>query len=301
MNVVNVSFIIPSYNSYQTIDRVLNSIFVLKSLEYVSDVIVVDSSEDGKTREMLKGFSVFFGDKLKIVLLDKKTSPALGRNIGVGHAQGELLCFIDSDVYLDKNWLKNVLQAYEAGCLSGCGSVSAPDFQQNSKLALAQLYLQFNESLDTGETRTVKMVPACNMFVKRGLFDKAGGFPDIRASEDVLLCLKLGELTKVWFVPEAKCFHIFRESLDSYFNNQKVLGKYIIVYRKMMYNKWYYKGPWPLLMLPGFLLVKMTRIKWRIYKAGWTHYMKFVASSPLFMAGLWYWAVGFVEGCKDEI
>ena len=136
------------------------------------------------------------GGKLKLVLLDKKTSPAHGRNIGVEHAEGELLCFVDSDVYLDENWLVNILEAYESGCLVGCGSVSVPDFQQNNNLSLAQLYLQFNESLDVGEKRTVDMVPACNMFVKKDLFEKAGGFPIIRASEDVLLCLKLGEFTK---------------------------------------------------------------------------------------------------------
>jgi len=290
---INVSFIIPSYNSHQTIYRTLDSIFGLKSFDHVKEVIVVDSSNDGKTRELLKGAD----SRLKIILLEKKTSPAIGRNIGVKHAQGDLLCFIDSDVYLDENWLINILQAYDSGCRAGGGSVSVPDFQKKSNLALAQLYLQFNEFLEVGEKRTISIVPACNMFVERSIFDKAGGFPDIRASEDVLLCLKLGALSQVWFVPQARCFHIFRESYESYFNNQKVLGKYIIVYRRMTSNKWFYKNLWPLLLLPAFLLVKITRIKWRIYKAGWANYKKFIISSPLFLAGLWYWAIGFGQGC----
>jgi glycosyltransferase involved in cell wall biosynthesis len=300
---INFSIIIPSYNSYNTLDRTLKSIFRLKSFERVKDVIVVDSSDDGKTRELLRDSSPsFYGTqrdshKLNIILLDQKTSPALGRNIGAKHAQEDILCFIDSDVYLDDEWLENIIQAYESGCKAGCGSVSVPDFQQNSKLAMAQLYLQFNESLNAGEKRLVAMVPACNMFVDKVLFERAGSFPDIRASEDVLLCLKLGEFTKIWFVPKAKCFHIFRESFSSYFNNQKVLGKYIMVYRRMTYNKWYYKGLWPVLMLPVFLLIKITRIKFRIFKAGWGHYKRFFISSPLFLAGLWYWAVGFLEGC----
>ena len=104
---INISFIIPSYNSFQTIGRTLKSIFALKSFGHVKDVIVVDCSDDGKTRELLKG-----DGKLKVILLDKKTSPALGRNSGVEHAEGELLCFIDSDVYLDEDWLENILQAY---------------------------------------------------------------------------------------------------------------------------------------------------------------------------------------------
>jgi O-antigen biosynthesis protein len=293
---INVSFIIPSYNSYQTIDRTLKSIFGLKSFENIKDVIVVDSSDDIKTRELLKD-----GNRLlKIVLLDRKTSPALGRNIGAGHARGELLCFVDSDIYLDEHWLENILKAYGSGCLAGGGCVSVADFQQNSKLALAQFYLQLNGYLESGRMRTMQMVPACNIFIKRELFEKAGRFPDLRASEEVILCLKLGEFTKVWFVPKARCFHIFRESYGSFLKNQMMLGKYIIVYRRMIFNKWYYKGLWPVLLLPVFVLIKITMIKCRIFKAGWEHYKKFIISSPLFLCGLWYWVIGFWQGCFSK-
>ena len=296
---VKVSFIIPSYNSHLTIEKTIQSVFRQQPQEHIAEVIVVDSSDDGKTRDIFKKFD---HPKLKVLSLNQKTSPSAGRNMGAKLSQGTLLCFIDSDVFLSDDWLSNILDAFKKGCRAGCGSVSAPDFQQKSALALAQLYLQFNESLAVGETRKVAMVPACNMFVERSLFEKAGCFPDLRASEDVILCLKIGETDQVWFVPSAKCYHIFRENLRSYFNNQIVLGKYIIVYRRMVYDKWYYKGLWPVLMLPGFLIIKSARIKLRIFKAGGEHFRKFFISSPLFAAGLWYWAVGFVQGCfqKEE-
>ena len=294
-----VSFIIPSYNSHLTIEKTISSIFHQRSQEHIAEVIVVDSSDDDKTPEVLKKFD---HHKLKIISLGQKTSPSGGRNIGAASATGSLLCFIDCDVFLADDWLSNVLDAFNNGCRVGCGSVSVPDFQQKSALALAQLYLQFNESLAVGETRKVKMVPACNMFVERSLFQKAGCFPDLRASEVVMLCLKIGETDQIWFVPSAKCYHIFREDLKSYFSNQIVLGKYIIIYRRMVYGKWYYKGFWPVLLLPGFLIIKSARIKLRIMKAGGEHFMKFFFSSHLFAAGLWYWAVGFVQGCfqKDK-
>ena len=292
-----VSFIIPSYNSHLTVEKTIQSIFRQRAEGQIFEVILVDSSDDTKTRLLLKEFN---DPKLKIVYLDVKTSPSKGRNIGADQATGSLLCFIDSDVFLSDDWLSNILDAVKSGCRAGCGSVSVPDFQQKSALALAQLYLQFNESLPVGETRKVTMVPACNMFVERSLFEKAGGFPNLRASEDVMLCLKLGELDQVWFVPSAKCYHIFRENLRGYFNNQTILGKYIIVYRRMVYDKWYYKGLWPVLMLPGFLVIKSARIKWRIFKAGGEHFKKYLISSPLFAAGLFYWAVGFVQGCRSK-
>jgi len=291
---IQVSFIIPSYNSYLTVEKTIKSILGQKSFDSVCEVLVIDSSNDGTTRGVLESIK---HSKLKLVLLDQKKSPAAGRNAGAKAATGDLLCFIDSDVFLSDDWLERVLAAYGNGCRAGCGSVSVPDFQKDNNLALAQLYLQFNESLDVGETRPVTMVPACNMFVERALFEQAGGFPNLRAAEDVMLCLKIGETDKVWFVPSAKCFHIFRESYRSYFNNQIVLGKYIIIYRRDVYRKWYYRGLWPLVMLPAFLIIKSTRIKWRIFKAGGRHFKKFVFSSHLFAIGLLYWAVGFVQGC----
>jgi glycosyltransferase involved in cell wall biosynthesis len=290
----NVSFIVPSYNSYLTVQKTLLSIFGQKSFDRVKEILVVDSSDDGKTLKILEGFN---HPQLKIIKLGQKTSPALGRNAGAAAASGELLCFIDSDVYLSEDWLVNVLTAYREGCRAGGGSVSAPDFQEKKSLALAQLYLQFNESLAVGERRPLPIVPACNMFVERRLFEKAGGFPNLRASEDVMLCLKLAEAAQVWFIPQAKSFHVFRENLRSYLNNQTVLGKYIIIYRRKAYNRWYYRGPWPVMLLPTFLLIKSIRIKIRVFKSGPDHVKKFVLSSPLFALGLMYWAAGFIQGC----
>jgi glycosyltransferase involved in cell wall biosynthesis len=294
------SFIIPSYNSYKTISYTLSSIFHQRAAEHVKEVIVVDASTDENTRNLLRGFNDL---KLKLVLINRKSTPALLRNIGAEHASGDVLCFIDSDVFLDEGWLDNVLQAYAQGCCSGAGSVAAPYFQNSNVLALAQLYLQFNESLEVGKTRRVSMVPACNMYVDRALFNQVGGFPGIRAAEDVLLCLKMGEISGVYFIPAARCFHIFRERFQSYFNNQEVLGKYIIIYRRMTQNRWYYRGLWPVIMLPGFLLIKLFRIESRISQSGWEHLKKAFLSFPLFLAGLFFWAIGFLEGCfsKEEL
>jgi len=291
------SFIIPSFNSFKTISRTLDSIFGLESSDLILQVIVVDSSDDLETRQLLKKYTQ---PQLKIIELTQKCPPGKGRNLGAAHANGDLLCFIDSDVFLDKFWLNHIIKAYKAGCRVGGGSVGVPNFQRKNFLALAQLYLQFNESLRAGEIRRVLMVPACNMFVERELFKTVGGFPDLRASEDVLLCLKYGNFTPIWFVPRAHCFHIFRDEKKPYFQNQMVLGKYIIIYRRMIYHKWYYQEPWAEVFLPLFLMVKTVQITGRIMNAGRAHLKKYILSFPLFLAGLFYWGVGFYQGAHQR-
>ncbi len=292
---MTISFIIPSFNSRKTIERTIESILAQTVQDQIKEIFVVDSSDDAESKTQLLDLK---SPLIKILMLNQKTIPAEGRNMGAKQAVGDLLCFIDSDVFLSKDWLAEILKARKEGCMVGCGSVSIPDFQKNNVLALGQLYLQFNESLAVGKRREITLIPACNMFCDRELFNRAGGFPDLRASEDVMFCLKVRQVTPVWFVPEAKCYHIFRESYPAYFRNQIVLGKHIILYRREYYNKWYYKGAWPLILLPAFILIKMGMIKIRILKAGWKHFGKFLYSLPVFLIGLFYWGVGFAEGCK---
>jgi glycosyltransferase involved in cell wall biosynthesis len=211
-----VSFIIPSYNSGETVALTLESILKQKALHAIRDIIIVDSSDDGKTRKILRAFHE---ELFKIhrhvenitILLDDKTGPAESRNMGVKRAHGELLCFIDSDVILEEHWLENVLDAYDTGCQAGSGSVSTPKFQENNPIAPAQLYLQFNESLNSGVNRIIPMVAACNMFIDKKLFLELGGFPKIRAAEDTLLCLSVRKITPIWLSQGSRSYHLFRE------------------------------------------------------------------------------------------
>lgn len=295
-----VSFIIPSYNSGETIALTLESILKQKALQAVRDIIIVDSSDDGKTRKVLRAFheqlfKIHRHVENITILLDYKTGPAESRNLGVKRSHGDLLCFIDSDVILEEHWLDNILDAYDTGCLAGSGSVSTPRFQENMPIAPAQLYLQFNESLNSGVNRIIPMVAACNMFIDKNLFQELGGFPKIRAAEDTLLCLSIRKITPIWLIPGARSFHIFRENYQAYFSNQMMLGKYILIYRRKTYPHWFYKGCWPALLLPGFLLVKLFRMNRRIASAGGEHVVPYLKSIPLFMLGLFFWAAGFLQ------
>ena len=290
---IKASIIIPSYNSYLTIARTLDALLEDQS-GHIHEIIVVDSSDDHKTREVLSPYS---SKKVKTVFLDKKTSPALGRNAGAQQATGDLFLFIDADAYPEPSWAAEIAKAIEAGALVGGGSIGLPPFQQQSPMAAAQFFLQFNEFMQTGSTRHKKFVPSCNLFCEKSLFRRMGGFPDIRASEDVLFGLNASKHSKVWFVPGAKVFHIFRESLRAYLNNQELLGRYILIYRRSYFKRWIYQGIFPLLFFPFFFTLKFIRILLRILGSGnLKYYGLFVISLPLFLLGLVRWSVGFIKG-----
>jgi glycosyltransferase involved in cell wall biosynthesis len=81
-------------------------------LEYPNfEVIIVnDKSEDG-TEEFLKNYKDNLG-RLRIVKNSEVRGIAHVRNLGVFHAQGEIIAFTDDDCIVDKNWLNELVSAY---------------------------------------------------------------------------------------------------------------------------------------------------------------------------------------------
>ncbi|MCK4946994.1 MAG: glycosyltransferase [Candidatus Aureabacteria bacterium] len=292
-----ISVIIPSFNSVLTISRVLDVLSVQMGKGLISEVIVVDSSNDGATKSLLSRYEP---DKIKVIAAGERIIPAIGRNMGALRANGEILAFIDADAYPGHDWSENIEKAYENGCMVGGGGIEMADFQRNKPIAGAQYYLQLNEYMCIGRDKVKKFVSGCNMFCDRKLFQKIGRFPEIRAAEEVLFGLKVSKVERLWFIPNAKVHHIFREDWGGFFRNQMLLGKYISIYRKQYYNSFIYKGAMPIILLPGFFCVKLFRIIFRISQAGWHHVYHFVMVFPAFLLGLLFWSIGFIAGCLNN-
>jgi len=290
------SVVIPCYNSGATIAQTLDHLLDQTAFNHILEVIIVDSSDDGITKGVI---AKYINGKIKTITSGIRVMPAIQRNIGAKSARGDVLCFIDADAYPADDWVERVLEAYLNGTRVGGGSYLVPPFQKENKLAVAQYYLEFNEYIDTGQPRPKKMIPTCNMFCERNLFNRVGGIPEIRASEDTLFGLNVSQIEKMTFFPDTKVYHIFRENLDHYLGNQVLLGKYIYVYRKYYYNPKYLDRAYFPFLYPVFVLVKFLRIFARIVAAGPVHWRGFVWSAPLFFKGLRYWGKGLAQGCKE--
>lgn len=293
---LTASVIIPSYNSAKTINYTIDHLLKQTANERLVEIIVVDSSDDDKTKHILTGYK---NDKVRMITSGIRVMPATQRNIGAGEAKGDILCFIDSDAFPAEDWIEKIIEACEEGNKAGGGSYLIPDFQQHNKLATAQYYLEFNEFINTGKPRIKKIFPTCNLFCDKKLFEKVGGIPEIRASEDTLFGLKLSEVEKMIFLPDVRVSHIFRENLEHCLNNQTLIGKYIYVYRKYYYSPAYLKRSLVPILYPAMMLVKFMRIFQRVLLAGPRHWRKFLWASPLFFRGLSAWGKGFRQGSRE--
>ena len=98
-----ISFIVPTYNREDTIERCIRSIY---SVKCDKEVIVIDDNSNDKTIEIIKrNFP-----KVNIIRNKSNKGPAYARNVGIKEANGEYLFFVDSDVFLTKDILKKLLK-----------------------------------------------------------------------------------------------------------------------------------------------------------------------------------------------
>lgn len=293
---INVSVIIPSYNSHKTIGKTLEGIISQTAVGAIREIIVVDSSDDNISHEFLKEQE---NDLIKIVRSGYRIMPAVQRNIGGKMAKGDLLCFIDSDAFPREDWIEKIVIEYKHGYMVGGGSYAVPDFQRKMPIAYAQYFLEFSEYIGYGKKRVHDIVASCNLFCDRELFLRVGGFPEVRASEDSLFCLKVNREERLIFIPDAVVYHIFRENSEHFLSNQKMLGKYIYLFRKKSYNSFYYRGIMPYIFYPAFLTFKFLRIFFRVLRTNPDKVWKFIIALPLLIKGISHWGRGFLLGIKE--
>lgn len=101
MTTPKFSIIIPVYNVATALPKCLQSVLNQRFLDY--EVLVVD---DGSTDGSDKVCDEFSRQSSKFRVYHKQNGGASSaRNMGLEYAKGEWICFIDSDDYVDENFL----------------------------------------------------------------------------------------------------------------------------------------------------------------------------------------------------
>lgn len=106
-----VSIIIPVYNAGEVIARCLKSVEnqIYKNYE----VIIIDDGSTDKSKDII-GKIVLKHKNWKFVSINN-SGVSYARNVGIELAQGELICFVDSDDYISPYYLLNLVQAWKSG------------------------------------------------------------------------------------------------------------------------------------------------------------------------------------------
>lgn len=103
---MRLTTVILTKNNIETINRCIESAMNYYREGYIEEIIVVDGHSTDGTQEIVKKYPIKF-------FLDDHAGIANARNIGWRNASGDIILFLDSDAYLERGFLPNVLDFFE--------------------------------------------------------------------------------------------------------------------------------------------------------------------------------------------
>ena len=185
MNIV-VSVIIPVYNTGRYLTRCLESVCG-QSLRNIEIICVNDASSD-ESLIILRQFAAE-DNRIRIIDLPQNAGVSHARNIGIEAARGQYIYFIDSDDWLDADYLETMVRTMETQQTDIIINTSfVNEFDDPAK----KQYSNFDFCSKTGEmmeARTLqRMFPPsiCLRLYRRSLLTEQGiRFPMIKGGEDI--------------------------------------------------------------------------------------------------------------------
>jgi glycosyltransferase involved in cell wall biosynthesis len=81
------------------------------------EVIVVDSSTGEDTQAVLDGYP----EVVRLRIPDGRNNMPQARNLGIAHAHGEIIAFLDDDSMAQPDWLRCLLEPYADPTVGGVG------------------------------------------------------------------------------------------------------------------------------------------------------------------------------------
>lgn len=112
---VRLSFIVPAFNASHTIQRCLDSVYLLPLPEEEYEVIVIDDCSTDNTVPIVEGY-VANHPNLKLIRQMRNCRQGAARNRGIDLASGEYIAFVDSD---DSVSTEGFVHAMKAVSISG--------------------------------------------------------------------------------------------------------------------------------------------------------------------------------------
>ncbi len=207
-----VSIVIPTTGSRESLGETVES---LSELEYFGefDVIVVSDKETS--------LSNFISKDLRVIVHGGK--PGLKRNIAAMLSNSEILAFIDDDVIVTKNWLRNIVRFFENNenvCVVGGPNLTpsnssikerASGYILSSFLGTATMSARYSLKEYSGICDE-RYLMSCNLAIKRKALLEIGGFPeDLFPGEETILLYRLRDMGyNIYYDPNIVVYHYRR-------------------------------------------------------------------------------------------
>jgi len=187
-----ISIVVAIYNRKDELFELLTSLTQQTDKEF--EIIIVDDGSLIDLKPTIKNFEQ--GLDIKYFRKDN-SGPGLTRNYGAARAAHEWLVFVDSDVIVEKDYIehiKNDILTIPCDAFGGADKAHK-GFNLMQKAISYSMTSVFTTGGIRGSKKAVsKFQPrSFNMGVKKAVFQKVGGFSEMRIGEDPDLSMTLWE------------------------------------------------------------------------------------------------------------
>jgi glycosyltransferase involved in cell wall biosynthesis len=184
---MQITLVVPIRNEEETISALIDSI--LRQTRQPDEVLLVDGGSTDKTVERAR--SLIDGDSRFEVIEAGDATPGRGRNVGISAASFDWIALTDAGIRLEPTWLERLVKAAESepGVQVVYGNyepVRESLFESLAALAYVSPKQERGRGLQRGPF-------IASSLIRREVWQLVGGFPDLRAAEDLIFMERIRE------------------------------------------------------------------------------------------------------------
>ncbi len=262
----SISLVVPAKNEEKVIGECLES---LLNLDYPRDkleiAVVIDDSHD-KTLEIARKYE----KSIKVFEVEKKNCKAEAINAVLDRLNGKIVGIFDADSVVDRDCIQHVVRKFEDKRVMGvAGSVKSRNRRENLLTRILSIETTFSSFTEYFLSRlgANAYFSGKNMFVRKDVLIKLGGFEEKSFLEDIELSIRMRRnKMKVVFEPRALAYQQEPASLQAYLNQRMRWARGSIrigkMNRKVPKREWakdlihglaYYLSPFSIIVATGLL------------------------------------------------
>ena len=169
---MKMSIITPSYNQAQFIRRTLDSVLLCQNYHNIEHIVIDGCSSDG-TLEILKEYKSKYPDQFSYIY-EKDSGQSNAINKGFKQAKGDIIGWINSDDYYEKNIFLDVIKEFNDSSVKWIiGNVISTYEGINKKKKIISQKITYQNLLKNPD-----IVAQQGVFFRKGVLEAVGGWDD---------------------------------------------------------------------------------------------------------------------------
>jgi glycosyltransferase involved in cell wall biosynthesis len=237
--VPNVSIIIPAHNEERHIEKCIESLLAQDYQDI--EIIVVDNGSKDNTPKIVENYVKSYGEKVRLLRLERNLGIGGGRNVGAFNASGDILVLVDADMVFPSDYIRKLVSPIQLG--EALLTTHSTEYVANISSPWVKVQGQIVRSMG-------KRIGEQFRAVQREFFIRHGGLdPRFQYHADRTFFYKTG--AKGIAVEDAYCYHNNPDTAKEIFRRNYWIGRTFVA---VMYHEYGVKG---LLYVSATVLVRL--------------------------------------------